>query len=336
MTLNITTGESGTDLGGGSNELVRSDAVKMHRHIMSRAEDRANRKRGWFALPRPLRTGLLFVMALTPFPLLAQADAAKAPLHPDRYLLVVETSRSMQRRADAVLQAVQDLLKSGLGGQLRRGDTLGIWTYNESLQAGRFPLQTWSPEAREGITLRTVAFLKEQTYEKQPSFDKVLPALNRLIEHSPLITIILVSSADEPIHGTAFDIQINQFCQKWHDEQQKARMPFATVLRAEDGRLTDFTVNTPPWPVQLPRLPQEERKAETVQTQVPKVLHASPPPTAQPLILSGKKPQPEEASVPKLEPAGATAHTPAPATGAPSADQSVNAKQLAPPATPTG
>ena len=47
----------------------------------------------------------------------------------------------MQPRAGAVLKAVQDLLASGLSGQLRRGDSLGVWTFNEELSAGRFPLR---------------------------------------------------------------------------------------------------------------------------------------------------------------------------------------------------
>jgi hypothetical protein len=233
-----------------------------------------------------------------------------------------------------VIQAVQDMLNSGLGGQLRQGDTLGVWTFNESLYAGRFPLQTWSPEAQQGIALRTVAFLKAQKYEKQASFDKVLPALSRLIKDSPLITIILISSADQQIHGTAFDAQINEFYQKWQDVQQKARLPFVTVLRAQDGRLADFTVNTPPWPVQMPRLPQEAQGADTIQDQVPKAARTSPPPTAQPLIFSGKKTQPAEAPAAKLESADATVHASSPESEAPSANKSVAGNPLAPPPTP--
>lgn len=302
--------------------------------MISRIEGCESRSRIAFALMRPLLAGLLCVAALTPRALLAQTGAAKAPLPANRCLLVVETSRSMQRRSDGVVQAVQDLLKSGLAGQLRPGDTLGIWTYNESLHAGRFPLQTWSPEAQEGITLRTVGFLKEQKYEKLPILENVLPALSRLIKGSPLITIILISSSEEQIHGTPFDAQINQFYQKWQDVQQKARMPFVTVLRARDGRLTDFTVNTPPWPVQMPPLPQEAQIAESVQPRTPKVARTTPPPIAQPLIVSGQKTQPKETPTPKLEPAGVAVHAPAPATAAPSAAQSLTANPLAPPPTP--
>jgi hypothetical protein len=301
---------------------------------MSRVEGCETGSRAVFALMCPLLAALFWFTALTPCALLAQTGAAKAPLSANRCLLVVETSRAMQRRSDGVVQAVQHLLKSGFAGQLRVGDTLGVWTYNESLYAGRFPLQTWSPEAQEGITSRTVGFLKEQKYEKQPIIENVLPALSRLIKDSPLITIILISSAEEKIHGTPFDAQINEFYLKWQDAQQKARMPFVVVLRARDGRLADYTVNTPLWPVQMPRLSQEAQSAEAGRAQVPKAAPASPPPTVQPLILSGKKTQPEEVPAPKVAPPGVTGHASSPATEGASANKALAATPLAPPATP--
>jgi hypothetical protein len=330
MLLNITTGESGTDLSSGNERPSQSDRVKMNTNDLSNAEDCDRRRRTGFDPARPLLAGLLFVMALTPCPLLAQTNTAKAPLPSNRYLLVVETSRSMQRRSDAVVQTVQHLLKSGFGGQLRRGDTLGIWTYNESLHVGRFPLQKWSPERQQDVTLHTIAFLKGQKYEKQASIDKVLPSLSGVIKASPLITVILISSADETIRGTPFDARINAFYQEWHDEQQKARRPFVTVLRGQDGQLADFTVNAPPWPVQMPLLPQEAKNADTVQNKLPEAGRAAPPPTTPPLIISGKKAQPEPAPVPKPEPLGANVQAPAPAPEATSGSKSPTINQTGP------
>ena len=266
-------------------------------------------RRTGLALMRPLLAAWLFVAALAPCPVLAQTNATRAPRSSNRCLLVVETSRAMQRRSEATLQAVQDMLKSGLSGQLRRGDTLGIWTYNESLYAGRFPLQTWSPETQPAIALRILAFLKGQKYEKQAGLEKVLPALNRLIKDSPLITVILVSSGDEKIQGTPFDDPINAFYQKWHVEQQKARRPFVTVLRAKDGQLGDFTVNTPPWPVEMPRLSQEKQPVASLQSQLLEALHRASSPSVPPLILSGKKAQPASAQVKVEAPAPAPVST---------------------------
>ena len=172
--------------------------------------------------------------ALTPVPAPGanQRDEGRSPS--DRCLLIVETSKSMQRRADAVLGVVQDMLMSGLNGQFRDGGTLGVWTFNEDLYAGRFPLQTWSSSAQKDITQRTLTFLKGQKYEKQANFDKVAPALGRVISDSRRLTVILISSGDWKIRGTPFDDRINGFYQQWHDQQQKARMPFVTDLARQE------------------------------------------------------------------------------------------------------
>src|SRR5438552_10022166 len=89
----------------------------------------------------------------------------------NRFLFVVETSRSMQNRSEGTLRAIQQLLNSGMGGQLRRGDTLGIWTYNQELYAGRFRLQLWSPETHKSTVANVVNFLQHQTYEKKGSLE---------------------------------------------------------------------------------------------------------------------------------------------------------------------
>jgi hypothetical protein len=283
------------------------------------------RRAGWLAA-HPLLAGLLLLTVLAPCPLRAQTNTAKAALSSQRWLLVVETSRPMKRRTGAVLQAVRDLLASGMDGQLQRGDTLGVWTFNEGLYAGRFPLQTWSPKAQQDITSRMLTFLKGQKYEKQANFSKGLPALSQIIKDSDALTVVLVSSGDETMRGTPFDAQINEFLQKWHDQQQKAKMPFVTVLRAKAGQLADYTLNTPPFPTQMPRPSQVTQSAEPIQTKLSEAVRKSPPPTVPPLIVSGKKTQPEKAPAPKLEPTVVKTNAPAPAAAAPGTNNLLAAK----------
>jgi hypothetical protein len=235
----------------------------------------------------------------------------------------------MQRRSEAVLQTVQDLLTSGMAGQLRPGDTLGVWTFGDDLYAGRFALQTWSPEAQEDIASTTLTFLKGQKYGKQANFDKVLPALNKVIKESRLLTVVLVSSGDQKMRGTLFDAQINEFWQKWHTPQQKARMPFVTVLRAKAGQLTEYALNTPPWPTQMPRLSRETQSAETIQEKPLEAPHKPAPRAVPPLIISGKKPQPEKAPPPKPEPTVVKTSAPALVAAAPSTN---NLRAANPPA----
>ena len=188
MILNSTIGASGTPFSGGSNDPAPGHAMRMQNQDMSRALDRCNRRRSGLALAPSLLAGLLMLALLTPPQLCAQTSTAKAASTSHRWLLIVETSRSMQRRSDAVFESVQGLLTSGMSSQLRPGDTLGVWTYNADLYSGRFQLQTWSPETQQAIVSRTLAFLKSQKYEKKANFDKVLPVLTRVIGDSRLLT----------------------------------------------------------------------------------------------------------------------------------------------------
>ena len=209
----------------------------------------------------------------------------------NRYLFVVETSRSMQSRSEGTLRAVQQLLNSGMGGQLRRGDTLGVWTYNDTLFAGKFRLQLWSPETHASTVANVVGFLQQQTYEKNGRLEKVLPALDRVIKDSPFLTIILVSGGEQEIHGTPFDKQINETYDLWQKKQQKARLPVLTALRAKAGQLTDFSVSAAPWPMDMPPLPKELQLAENTRKKPAPATPAPKPaiPTAPNLVISGKQ-----------------------------------------------
>src|SRR2546421_12310537 len=112
---------------------------------------------------------LLLFTLLSPYRAASQTNKPPADGLANRYLFILDTSRAMKPREQGTLQAMQDLLASGLGGQLRRGDTIGVWTYNEELNAGRFPLQLWTPETHRSVAIRILTFLNEQKYEKRGS-----------------------------------------------------------------------------------------------------------------------------------------------------------------------
>ncbi|MCX6928010.1 MAG: hypothetical protein NT154_33090 [Verrucomicrobia bacterium] len=253
-------------------------------------------------LMRRLWTGLLMLAGLVPCPLQAQINAVKASAPDERCLLIVETSKSMQRRSSAVLGAVQELLGSRLNGEFRGGGTIGVWTFNQDLFAGRLPVQKWPSTAQHDVIERTLAFLKGLKYEKLANFEKVAPALGRVIQDSEFITVILISSGDSRVQGTPFDARINETYQRWYERQQKARAPFVTILRARHGQVADYVVNTPPWPMQVPRLPPETKIAEAKQTKPPESVAKPQPRIAPPLIITGRKPQPEPPSVLTPEP----------------------------------
>ena len=247
--------------------------------------------------------------------LLASARAQPAALPPEqtrgtnapanRWLIVVETSKRMKSRADGVQQSIPPLVFSGMNGQMWHGDTLGLWTFDEELHSGQFPLQDWTPGNCQNIALEVSDFLKAQKYENDSYPDKVLPYIQRLVKSSDYITVLLVTDGRKKIQGTPFDNKINAFFETWQKQQDKAHMPFITVLRAEHGQITNYSMTIPPYPLELPPLPPELAK----RMEQP----AAPPVAAQrvlpPLIVHGPKP-----SLTPAETATTNVASPVPAT----------------------
>lgn len=242
------------------------------------------RRRAWIS-----RCGLLAAFTLTSAACLspragAQTNAATASPG-NRWLLVVETSRAMRPRAGAAQELASMLVYSGMNGQARPGDTIGLWTYNERLLAGQFALQEWQPASNKEIARHVYEFLGMQKFEKEGRLDAVLPDLQHLVKASKFISIFLISDGQQEIHGTPFDEKINATYRAWRAEQEKAKLPFVTLLRAKAGRITDYVVDMPPWPLKLPPLPTEleSRKVAPPKPEKPA------PRVLPPLILSGRK-----------------------------------------------
>ena len=284
------------------------------------ASSRASRQT---APRRMLFARLVWSAALCADAVFGPARAAEAPRTNEsegRYLFIVDTSFSMQRRAANAGKVVGDLLLSGLNGQLRPGDTIGVWTFNEKLNAGSFPLQRWMPQARQRIAVGVVQFLQRQRYEKPTQIDKALAPMMRVVNDSDKITVLLVSEGDDRVSGTPFDAQINEAFKLNSSAQRKSNMPFVTVLRARKGEFIGCRVSMPPWPIEFPEFPAEPPVArspisqEKPKPEAPKP--EGPPPTVPSLIVIGKKPEPPASAPTNAAPTGAVSSetTPTPLT----------------------
>jgi hypothetical protein len=253
---------------------------------------------------------------------------------PGRFLLLVDTSYSMRRRADGMLQTVESLLNSDLGGRLRPGDTIGLWTFNEDVYPGRFPLQQWSPATRRTVTANALDFLKHQRYEKKPKLDKALTKAFSLVRESPAITLFLLTDGKASVRGTPFDAAIATVFHTYGREQARVRLPFVTVLRAERGSFVNGSVGLPPWRIEVPATPGEIARASKPPPpkKPPQPKPVAPKPA--PAELRFGRPKPAETAVAKLpeKPADQPKPEPAPPANPPPATE---VKPVVAPAAPT-
>ena len=174
----------------------------------------------------------------------------------NRYLFILETSKEMRREAEASKNVVLQLIYSGVVGQMRVGDTFGIWTYDDKLHAGEIAMQTYVPEDRESIVSRTSEFLNNRKFTGAGSLEPVLGPMVKLATNSPNLTVILISDGKHPMVGTPFDAEISALHKKYYDELHDAKLPFVTVLVANKGEFISYAVNSALGPIRVPRIPK--------------------------------------------------------------------------------
>jgi len=212
----------------------------------------------------------------------AVAAPAKAPKQTvpsgNRFLFIVETSTAMGQLEHGGRQAVFDLIYSGVEGRMRKGDTYGIWTFNESVYAGFYPMQTWEPRANLEHASAAGRFLKAQKYEKQANITNVIKQLQTVIRTVKDVNVFLVTEGGATMTGTPFDDAINESYQNNRAQARETKKPLVTTLAARNGQITGAYVSFPEERIVLADLPDTNSVARVEAPKVqPLATNQAPP-----------------------------------------------------------
>ena len=257
-----------------------------------------------------LLTGTFLAPALRAQPAAQRVD--------NRFLLIFDTSVDMRQRMPAVQKALDTLLETSVNGQLHLRDSVGVWTFDQDLHTGQFPLQYWNPDDAPMIASNIIKFVKKQHYLNKTGFDALQPLLNQVVQRSGRLTVLIFCDGKGEIHGTPYDAGINQIFQQRQSERQAERLPIVIGLRSQRGQYAGCMVSFPPQPVSLPAFPPWPEVSPA-----PPVTNApappSPPrPSVQSLIIVGttitnQVPPPQPKPAPTNPPPMTVTSTPAPA-----------------------
>ena len=201
--------------------------------------------------------------------------ASTAALAEKRVLFIIETSRETKALVAAEEKLVNALLETGLGGLLETNDTYGVWTFDDTLHIGQFPMQIWNPANRQELAARTTNFLKQRPREKSPKIDLIWRPLQNVIRNSPALMTVIVTTGKHPVSGTPFDEEINQYLKAHYREYQRKKTPVVIMLSSTEGEILRYSINPAIGDVRVPVL--------TV-----------PPKPPQPAVAEKKTPAPEK------------------------------------------
>ena len=217
----------------------------------------------------------------------APASAAQA----ERWLIIFNTSSAMKSRLPAVETEIKSLFATSFSQNLRAGDSVGVWTFDQQLRTGQFPLTTWAPENTVQTTSSLIAFLRKQRFSGNTSFAALQPLLGQLIADSERLTVVIICDGGDEIHWTPYDDGINETLNQTRGERKKSRQPYVLLIRTQLGKYISATVNFPPAPLNVPPFPPLPEETKAMPSNLPPKpvvpVETKPPVTEPSLIIVG-------------------------------------------------
>ncbi len=184
-----------------------------------------------------------------------------------RFLFIFDTSKEMKPRLPAAEKALNTMLATSLRGELHAGDSMGVWTFGQNLQTKGYPLQSWNPDAAVAIASNLVKFVDEQHYAKTARYEMLQPLLNRVVQDSERLTVLVFCDGGGKISGTPYDAAISQVFKEKLGEQKNAQQPFVVVFRSQLGQYVGCAMTLPPQLLNIPTVPAVAGTAAAAETE---------------------------------------------------------------------
>jgi hypothetical protein len=192
---------------------------------------------------------------------LSVAGTARAQ---DRWLFVFENTAAMKKRMPAVNDELQKIFYGSVAGQMHAGDSLGVWTFDQKLHVGEFPLRAWQPENAVNTASNLTAFLNKRSFKGEVNFNALEPLLGEVVAGSRRLTILIFCEGQGEIIWTPYNDAINHALKAGYAERKKNNQPFVVLLRVQDGKYFGCSMNFPPGDLNLPAFPEDVVEAKLV------------------------------------------------------------------------
>jgi hypothetical protein len=184
-----------------------------------------------------------FVIVAAAFLLAAGGGWAAETPQPGRFLLIFETSPVLKKNLPAVRHILAKLFAGNLQNEIQTDDDLAVWTVDQSLHTGSFPLASWAPEDANMYSERLDDFLGQQKFTRRASLANVQPLLNRVAKNSERLTVLIFCDSQSRLLGTPYDGGVNDIITNAAAKVKDASIPFILVLRAYHGEYLGCSVN---------------------------------------------------------------------------------------------
>jgi hypothetical protein len=209
----------------------------------------------------------------------------RADAQSGRFLLIFETSPALKKNLPSIGQTLDKLFSSNLQNEMRENDDLAVWTVDQSLHTGTFPLEGWTPAEAAAYSARLKNFLARQNFSRYANLAAVQPLLDRVMKSSERLTVLIFCDSQSRLLGTPYDAGVNEIITN-AAARAKIIQPFILVLRSYQGEYLGCSVNRSAT-LNFPKFPPPP-KPEAAPPPEPPVV--KPPPVVAPAVVAAPVP----------------------------------------------
>lgn len=236
-----------------------------------------------------LAAALLFPLLVSADPFVSPADSGVGPKGADKnhFLFLVDSSLEMAEHRVTLRNLVHDWIQNGLEGLMEPGDAFVLWPFHNKVDTQTFPAETWRPGGNRELALRAYQYFQRLPFDQNVSIPLAVHYFGSLVEHTPQITLVLVSNGRHFIKGTPFDDEINQAYRQKALPMHQAGRPLITMIYVENKKALGWAVFGAGEKLQLPKPPPSETKVVN-KTATQKTVAAKPPKQQSEIRLSSQ------------------------------------------------
>lgn len=179
------------------------------------------------------------------------ATPAVPPPDGNRFLFVVDLSSSLKKLALPCRQAVFDMIYTGLYGQMKAGDSYGLWTLNAEPNTGIYPMQHWQPDQTLALASHAAKFLRDQSLGRRARVEALMEKIFLVVTNVQDVVVFFISDESTQITGTPLDADLQTAYAHQAKATRKDPQPLITTLIARAGEIVSASVQRAGEPVLL-------------------------------------------------------------------------------------
>jgi hypothetical protein len=160
-----------------------------------------------------------------------------------RFLIIFETSPVMKKNLPMIKDMLGEMFSGNLQNEMKTGDDLAVWTVDDKLHTGTFPLENWSPDEAAEYAGRLNDFLGNQKFRRSATLSATQPLLDHVVKNSERLTVLIFCDSQSHLTGTPYDDGVNDIITNAAAKLQGGPKPFIVLLRAYHGEYLGCSVN---------------------------------------------------------------------------------------------